>query len=247
MAAPLVGAAALAAARLVARQLAKNAAKNAAKKTSTKVARAAAREAAGPKAKAPFGTYRKPSPNTRPRLRDTDNTPRKTTVRQAIGPKTKAGKFVEKKPKAKANTQPPKGKPSSKSTKVNLPKRIPTRQEVESAQRIVKYRGQEIDLSPGQVKALYRKGKPSDTIEARLKSGAEKLDVTSRNASRPSNMSAAEWKAQREVIQRIKEADKSWKPGSGKPKPNMPKSKARAPKYSKSTTARFRRQTGGLE
>lgn len=107
MPAPLVGAAALAAARLVAKQLAKNAAKNAVKKTSPKVARAVAREAAGPKAKAPFGTYRKPSPNTRPRLRDTDNTPPNTTVRQIVGPKTKSGKMVEKKYPPKTNTQPP--------------------------------------------------------------------------------------------------------------------------------------------
>ena len=217
----------------------------AAARTSAKVARAIANEAAGKGAKAPFPTYRKPSPNRQPRLRDTDGTPRKTTTRQQVGPKTKTGKFTEPKRKTKTNTQRPAGKPVSKSTKVTLPKVIPTRAEIESASRIAKYRGQEIDLSPGQIKALYRRGKPTDTIEARLASGAEKLPVGSRIVSKPSGMSAAEWKAQREVIQRIREADKSWKPGSGKPKPNMATSKARSPKYPKSTKERFRRQTKG--
>lgn len=50
--------------------------------------------------------YRAPGRNNRPRLRDTDNTPRKTTVRQKVGPKTKSGKFTEKKYN-KTNTQPP--------------------------------------------------------------------------------------------------------------------------------------------
>lgn len=166
----------------------------AAAKTSAKVARALANEAAGKKAKAPFGIYRKPSARKQPRLRDTDNTPRKTTVRQQVGPKTKSGKFTEPKRKAKVNTQRPSSKPISKSTKVTLPKVIPTRAEIESASRIAKYRGQEIDLSPGQIKALYKKGKATDTIEARLASGAEKLDITSRNQSKPPSMSTAEWR-----------------------------------------------------
>lgn len=81
-------------------------------KTSSRVARAMAKEAAGPRAKAPFPTYRKPSPNRRPRLRDTDNMPRKTTVRQLVGPKTKSGKMIEKK-YPKTNTQPPAKKPTT--------------------------------------------------------------------------------------------------------------------------------------
>lgn len=77
------------------------------KKTSPKLARAIATEAAGKGAKAPYGIYRKPARSNKPRLRDTDNTPRKTTVRQQIGPKTKSGKFTEPKKKPKTNTQPP--------------------------------------------------------------------------------------------------------------------------------------------
>lgn len=203
MAAPIVGAAAIAAARLIAKELAKNAAKKAAKKTSVKVARAIAVEAAGKKAKAPFGTYRKPSPNRRPRLRDTDNMPKKTTVRQQVGPKTKSGKFSEKKYKPKTNTKPPVKKITSKSSKVELPKKIPTRAELEANRRGVMYKGKLVRLSPGQIKAL-NKGKgvkedgkteirlPQPTIESRLASGSEKLDITSRNVSKVPQYTTAE-------------------------------------------------------
>ena len=50
-------------------------------------------------------------------------------------------------------------KKAPSTTKVNQPtilsKKIPTRQEVESAGRVVKYKGQEITLTPGQLKKLY--------------------------------------------------------------------------------------------
>ena len=211
MAAPLVGAAALAAARLVARQLAKNAAK----KTSTKVARAAAREAAGPKAKAPFGTYRKPSPNTRPRLRDTDNTPRNTTVRQIVGPKTKSGKMIEKKYPAKTNTQPPartkpKAEPKPKfdpSKPVTYSRNLPAnprlrnvelkrraklqaeykatreRQAKLAAERAKKVKPETAELRPAQ-----------PTIESRLLSRSESIPFTSRNQAGTDRIPTAELK-----------------------------------------------------
>lgn len=203
MAAPLIGAAAIAAAKLIAKQLAKNAAKNATKKTSAKLAGAMAKEAAGPKAKAPFGTYRKPPTSSRPRLRDVDGLPPKTIVRQQVGPKTKSGKFTEKKNPVKTNTKPPVSKPVKKSTKIDLPKGIPTRQQIEANRRGVMYKGKLVRLSPGQIKALNKgkapKGKdeaelrpPQPTIESRLASRSEKLDVTANNASKAPQYTVAE-------------------------------------------------------
>ena len=90
-------------------------------KTSAKLARAIAKEAAGPKAKAPFSTYRKPSTSRPPKLRDVDGLPPKTTVRQQVGPKTKSGNFSEKKYPAKTNTQPPIRKPATEKPKVEIP------------------------------------------------------------------------------------------------------------------------------
>jgi hypothetical protein len=214
MPAPIVGAAALAAARILATQLAKNTAK----KTSTKVARAMAKEAAGKKAKAPFGTYRKPAGRRQPRLRDTDDTPRKTTVRQKVGPKTKSGKFTEKKPKTKTNTQPPVRKKVEK-PKVEVPDvtkvrgrtiainkraanpRVRKRQE---AQLRISRREFQAERQR-QAKLAIRRGNKAEvetdslrpaqpTIESRLASRAEKLPITSINQSRPSNLSPAEWR-----------------------------------------------------
>lgn len=262
----------------------------AAVKTSAKVARAVAKEAAGKSAKAPFGIYRKPAGRKLPRLRDTDNTPRKTTVRQQVGPKTKSGKFTEPKRQVKTNTQPP-ARIKTEKPKAEVPAVTKVGGRVISINKRATTPGarkrQEAQLRIGrrefqaerqrQAKLAARRGEkptsstreeqiidryyrirfgdrsapapksaqgPQKTIESRIASGAEKLDVTSRNASRPSGMSPAEWRAQREVIKRIKEADKSWTPGSGKPKPNMPTSRARSPKYSKPTKARFKRETG---
>ena len=218
MPAPLVGAAALAAGRIIAGQLAKNAIKNKAKKTSAKVARAIANEAAGKRAKAPFGTYRKPSPNRRPRLRDTDNTPRNTTVRQIIGPKTKSGKMIEKKYPAKTNTQPP-ARPKTEKPKVKLPdvtkvggriisinKRATTpgaRKRQEAQLRIAR---REFEAErKRQAKLATRRGfktevetdairPPQPTIESRLRSGSESIPITSRNQAGTDRIPTAELK-----------------------------------------------------
>lgn len=84
----------------------------------------------------------------------------------------------------------------------------------------------------------------------------------SRNASQPSNKSSVKREleqrpdtnrvsapkpkdpAQREADKRVAEGLKKANQGK-KARPEMPKTKARAPKYPSSTTARFRRQTGG--
>lgn len=84
----------------------------------------------------------------------------------------------------------------------------------------------------------------------------------SRNASQPSSKSPAKREleqrpdtnrvsapkpkdaAQREADRRVAEGLKKANQGK-KARPEMPKTKPRAPKYPKSTTARFRRQTGG--
>jgi hypothetical protein len=195
MPAPLIGAAAMAAARIIAGQVGKKAIK----KTSVKVARAIAKEAAGPKAKAPFGTYRKPSPNRKPRLRDTDNTPRKTTVRQIVGPKTKSGKMIEKK-YPKTNTGKPISKQVKTSTKVDLPKGIPTRQQVEANRRGVMYKGKLVRLSPGQIKNLKTTTTKGDTIESRLARGAEQLPITSRNQAGTDRMPIAELKRYAQLL-----------------------------------------------
>ena len=198
----------------------------AAVKTSAKVARAIAKESAGKGAKAPFGIYRKPSARKAPRLRDTDNTPRKTTVRQQVGPKTQSGKFSEAKRKPKTSTQPPASKTTTKSTKVDLPKRIPTRAEVEANRRGAMYKGKLVKLSPGQIKSMKKGRGSEDTIESRLARGEEKLDVTSRNASRPSGLGPAEWRKYAQVQREIRATEK----GTGVPvsKETIAKGRARA-------------------
>jgi hypothetical protein len=215
MAAPLVGAAALAAARLIAKQLAKNAVK----KTSPKVARAVAREAAGPKAKAPFGTYRKPSPNSRPRLRDTDNTPPNTTVRQIVGPKTKSGKMVEKKYPPKTNTQPPartKSEPKPKfdpSKPVTYSRNLPANPRLRNVElkRRAKLQAEYKSARERQTKLAAERAKkvkpdvtelrPSQaTIESRLASGSEKIPFTSRNQAGTDRIPTAELKRYAQLL-----------------------------------------------
>jgi hypothetical protein len=138
MPAPLVGAAAVAAARLLAAQLAKQGTKKAVRKVvDRQAARIAAEKLArkqNPVTRNPKddlrkdlggsgggNVYRAPARPNRPRLRDTDDMPRKTTVRQQIGPKTKSGKFSEKKYPTKTNTQPPAKKPVTEKPKVETP------------------------------------------------------------------------------------------------------------------------------
>lgn len=193
-------------------------------KTSAKVARAMAKEAAGPRAKAPFGTYRKPSPNRRPRLRDTDNTPRKTTVRQKSGPKTKSGKFTEPKRKSRTNTQPP------ARTKVEKPKaEIPAVTKVggrvvsinKRATTLGARKRQEAQLRLGreefkterqrQTRLALRRGAKADleqgsirpsqpTIESRLRSGSESIPLTSRNQAGTDRMPIAELKRYAQLL-----------------------------------------------
>lgn len=138
MPAPIVGAAAVAAARLLAKQLAKQGTKKVVKKVVDRQgARIATERLArknNPVQRNPKddlrkdlggsgggNVYRAPARSNRPRLRDTDDMPRKTTVRQQVGPKTKSGKFSEKKYPAKTNTQPPAKKPATEKPKVETP------------------------------------------------------------------------------------------------------------------------------
>jgi hypothetical protein len=195
-------------------------------KTSAKVARAVANEAAGKKAKAPFGIYRKPSAKRTPRLRDTDNTTRKTIVRQQVGPKTKSGKFVEPKRKAKVNTQPPattkprttareKFDPTAPVTyKRGLPvnPRLARVERTRRAKRNAEYKEIRARLEK-KAKARNDSDAPElrpkqPTIESRLESGAEKLDMTSRNVSKPSGMSSLEWRRYAEVARGIAATEK---------------------------------------
>jgi hypothetical protein len=214
------------AAATLARIVAKQIGKKAVKKTSAKVARAMATEAAGKKAKAPFPTYRKPSPNRTPRLRDTDGTPRNTTVRQKIGPKTKSGKFTEPKRKAKVNTQPPattkprttvreKFDPSNPVTyKRGLPvnPRLARVERTRRAKRNAEYK----EVRARLAKKASNREKPETpeiraaqpTIESRLASGAEKLPLSSTNVSRPSGMSSLEWRRYAEVARGIAATEK---------------------------------------
>lgn len=88
--------------------------------------------------------YRAPGKNNRPRLRDTDNTPRKTTVRQLVGPKTKSGKMIEKKYPAKVNTKPPVKKAVAAKPKAELPP-------------IIKFRGRVIAINRRSANPRIRK------------------------------------------------------------------------------------------
>lgn len=169
-------------------------------KTSEKLARAIAKEAAGKGAKAPHGIYRKPATNSRPRLRDTDNTPRKTTVRQLVGPKTKSGKMVEKKYPAKPNTQPPtrtKPRPEAK-PKVDVSGRVtqasrnlpanPRLRNVELKRR-AKANAEFKTERERQAKLVAQRGeapkqKPGSTIEYRIQVGEEKVPLGSINQTK---------------------------------------------------------------
>lgn len=187
-------------------------------KTSSRVARAMAKEAAGPKAKAPFPTYRKPSPARTPRLRDTDNMPRKTTVRQLVGPKTKSGKMIEKK-YPKTNTQPLAKKPTSVKPKVEgervvkvkgrviavrKPAANPRVRKREEAQMRIsrreflaeRKRQEKLEIKRRQNPKVEREDMrpPQPTIESRLQSGSESLPLSARNQAGTDRMPPAELK-----------------------------------------------------
>lgn len=61
-----------------------------------------------------------------------------------------------------------------KSTKITLPKGIPTRSELEAKRmKVAKYKGKLIKLSPGQYRALKKTTNNTDTIETRILSEKE--------------------------------------------------------------------------
>ena len=160
----------------------------------------------------PANIYRPPARNNRPRLRDTDDMPRKTTVRQKVGPKTKSGKFTEKKYKPKTNTKPPTRTPKEEKPKAKTPDvtkvrgrvvainkrsanpRIRKRQEAQlriARREFLTERKRQEKLQ--LLRDIRNKNKSVETepirptqptIESRLMAGAEKLDVTSRNVSK---------------------------------------------------------------
>ena len=187
-------------------------------KDSPKVIRAIAREAAGKSAKAPHGIYRKPSVSKPPRLREVDGKPKNVTVRQQVGPKTKSGKFTEPKRKPTTNTQPPArtkvGKPKpllpdvtkfkGRTIAINKRSANPRIRKRQEAQLRIARREFEAERQRQAKLALRRKNnslaepdslRPAQpTIESRLRSGAEKLDVTSRNASNPGQLGPGEWR-----------------------------------------------------
>lgn len=185
-------------------------------KVSAKAARAIAKEAAGKGAKAPHGVYRKPAINSRPRLREVDGKPKNVTVRQKSGPKTESGKFTEPKRKSATNTQPP-ARTKTEKPKAALPDvtkvkgrviainkrsanpKIRKRQEAQlriANREFAAERQRQAKLAARRpFKEITPESRPAQpTIESRLVSGAEKLDVTSRNASRPPQISTAEWR-----------------------------------------------------
>lgn len=105
-------------------------------------------------------TYRAPGRSNKPRLRDTDDTPRKTTVRQKVGPKTKSGKFTEKKYK-KTNTQPP-ARTKVETPKVELP-------------NVVKFKGRVIAVRKFSANPRIRKREQAQLRIGRREYQAERL------------------------------------------------------------------------
>lgn len=157
MVAPLVGRAVLTAAQIIARKRAADIAKKKIVQVSTKEAREIAREMSqrvgGSK---PLGRS-KGTGNipTRP-----TNVPKKNTVR-SIQKKTAAQSSAEKRARVftekeglRRSLRNPPAKKSSKKSDVMLTKKIPTRQEMLSSKKVVKYRGKDLILSPGQVNKL---------------------------------------------------------------------------------------------
>lgn len=146
--------------------------------------------------------YRAPGRSNKPRLRDTDDTPRKTTVRQKVGPKTKSGKFTEKKYAPKVSTQPPartKPRPEAKPkfdptapikpTPRNLPANMRLRkaEDAKRARRIERYkaeRARQADLAEKRGGSIKTPGStPNKTIEERIFLREESVPYTSRNQS----------------------------------------------------------------
>jgi hypothetical protein len=165
MAAPLVGAA-LVAAKIIARKRAADIAKKKIVRVSTKDAREVAREMSqrvgGSK---PLGRS-KGTGNipTRP-----TNVPKKNTVRN-IQKKTAAQSSAEKRTKVftekeglRRSLRNPPAKKSSKQSSVMMTKKIPTRQEMLGAKKVVKYRGKDLILSPGQINKLRSATKKETT------------------------------------------------------------------------------------
>ena len=173
MAAPLVGAA-LVAARIIARKRAADIAKKKIVQVSSKEAKAVAREMSQriggskplgrPKGNIPTRKTN-PSKNIPTNLKGVGDlrVTKKTTV-ERIPKKLSAQSAAEKRAKVftqkeslqKSLRNPPAAK-SSKKSPVFLSKKIPTRLEAKSASKVVKYRGKDLILSPGQISKLQSK------------------------------------------------------------------------------------------
>lgn len=127
-------------------------------------------------------------------------------------------KELQKAPAAKNINQP-----------IVLSKKIPTRQELESAGRVVKYKGQEIVLSPGQLKKLYPESTGAKTGNYERMTGVspEARAALDRKAAAEAERLRAEamqdWKAQSkaaEVNPRVRKPAEAL----GKPSPTSIKS-----------------------
>jgi hypothetical protein len=125
-------------------------------------------------------TYRAPGRNNKPRLRDTDDTSRKTTVRQKAGPKTKSGKFTEKKYK-KTNTQPPaRTKTKAEEPKIEIP-------------NVIKFKGRVIAVRKFSANPRIRKREEAQLRIGRREYKAERArqdKLTKRRESGKSDTSA---------------------------------------------------------
>lgn len=159
MAAPLVGAA-LVAARIIARKRAADIAKKKIVQVSSKEAKAVAREmsqrigGSKPLGRAK-GTGNIPTrPTNVPKKNTIRTTPKKSAAQSLAEKKTRV--FTEKEALRKSLRNPPAAK-SSKKSPVFLSKKIPTRLEAKSASKVVKYRGKDLILSPGQISKLQSK------------------------------------------------------------------------------------------
>ena len=155
-------------ARIIAKKRAADIAKKKIAKVSTQEAREASREMSqrvgGSKAiSRPRGSG---NLQTRP-----SNVPRNTTVKKIskVSPeessKRKRDGVQRRKERGWSSLQnPPKAKPTKKQP-ILLSKKIPTRNEMLGAKKVVKYRGQNLILSPGQINKLRGKtSSPKSTI-----------------------------------------------------------------------------------
>jgi hypothetical protein len=159
MPAPLVGAA-LTAARIIAKKRAADIAKKKVVKVSAKDAREVAREMSKTIGSSkPLGRSKGTQgmgtrPKDIPKKTTIKSTPKKSVAQSAAEKKGKI--FTEKKELRKSLSKPPAAKPS-KPSPVLISKKIPTRLEKLGANKVVKYRGKDLILSPAQINKLRSK------------------------------------------------------------------------------------------